>query len=141
MHDTIAVTGVIGNDPVKGATPTGRPFLNFRLASNRRKYNNATERWEDAGTNWYSVAAYGNLARNLAQSVSKGAHVVVKGRLEINEWKSGDKLGRDVQLVAESAGHDLTWGTTVFTRAVMNTANPGSTEPAAADFAAASVDA
>jgi single-strand DNA-binding protein len=141
MQDTIAVTGVIGNDPIKGATPNGRPFLNFRLASNRRKYNNATERWEDAGTNWYAVAAYGSLALNLAQSVGKGARVFVKGRLEINEWKSGDKLGREVQLVAESAGHDLTWGTAVFTRTATNPSSSGRTAPAGSDFAPVPVDA
>lgn len=144
MPDTIAVAGVIGNDPERGVTNTGKQYVNFRLASNRRRFNKTTESWEDDGTNWYAVAAYGNLARNLGHSVSKGAHVIVTGRLEVREWKSGDKFGRDVQLIADSAGHDLTWGTTVFTRTAMTSARPvgpdaGSFEPAESSVAPALV--
>jgi len=121
MAESISVTGVIGTEPQRGTTAQGKPFINFRLVSTTRRYNDTSNTWEDAGTNWFRVAAYGNLARNLGASFSKGQRVVVVGRLHINEWKSGEKSGIAVEVVAESAGHDLAWGTTTFTRALAAT--------------------
>jgi len=121
MAENISVAGVIGTDLQRGTTSQGKPFVNFRLASTTRRYNDTTRSWEDAGTNWFKVAAYGHIARNFAASFSKGQHVVVIGRLHINEWKSSEKPGITVELVADSGGHDLTWGTSAFTRVHANT--------------------
>jgi single-strand DNA-binding protein len=43
--------------------------------------------------------------------------VLVHGRLRVRAWESGPRSGTTVEIEAESAGHDLRWGTTAFTRA------------------------
>jgi len=118
MIDSIAIAGVVGTAPKQGKTNQGVPFINFRVASNTRRFNDTTKKWEDVQTNWYSVAAYRYLAQNLGQSIKVGEHVVVAGRLRVNEWKSGEKSGVTVEIVADAVGHDLTWGTSAFTRSV-----------------------
>jgi len=136
MIDNIAVAGVIGTNPQVGTTSQGTPFVNFRLASNTRRLNHATGKWEDAGTNWYSVAAYRHLARNLGRSLRLGEHVIVAGRLRVNEWTAGEKSGIKVEIVADAVGHDLTWGTSVFTRAELSPTGSAATQTQPHDVSA-----
>ncbi len=50
--------------------------------------------------------------------IAKGQRVVVTGRLRVRDWESGDRTGTTVELDADAIGHDLSWGTAVFTRSV-----------------------
>ena len=83
MTDRITVTGVVGSDPRPTMTPAGLQITNFRLASTRRYFDRATGQWTDGETNWYSVSTFRQLALNTAESVRKGQHVVVHGRLRV----------------------------------------------------------
>ena len=47
--------------------------------------------------------------------------VVVVGRLRIHDWDNGVKTGINVDLDADTIGHNLRWGTTVFTRTIRST--------------------
>lgn len=49
-------------------------------------------------------------------SVQKGQRVVVTGRLRIRDWEADEKKGTSVEVDAEAMGHDLSWGSSVFTR-------------------------
>jgi single-strand DNA-binding protein len=59
---------------------------------------------------------------NTAASINKGDRVVVAGRLRIREWQAGDKSGTNIEVDADALGHDLSWGSTVFSRSVSSTA-------------------
>ena len=48
--------------------------------------------------------------------------MVVAGRLRIREWQAGDKSGTNIEVDADALGHDLSWGSTVFSRSVSSTA-------------------
>jgi single-strand DNA-binding protein len=112
MTDLITVTGVVGSDPRAITTSQQLPITSFRLASARRYFNRATNAWEDAGTNWYTVSAFRNLAFNTNASLRKGEHVIVHGRLKQRPWQAGDKAGIAIEIEADAIGHDLNWGLT-----------------------------
>jgi len=111
MTDLITVTGVVGSDPRHTVTNQGLAITSFRLASTRRYFDRAKGSWEDGETNWFTVATFRNLAVNAARSLRKGERVVVRGRLRLRAWDTGEKSGLAVEIEADAVGHDLTWGT------------------------------
>jgi single-strand DNA-binding protein len=116
MTDLITVTGVVGSDPHPTVTPAGLSITNFRLASTRRYFDRATGQWTDGETNWYTVSTFRQLALNTATSIRKGERVVVHGRLRLRGWKTEEKSGTAIEIDADSVGHDLAWGTTVYSK-------------------------
>jgi single-strand DNA-binding protein len=89
------------------------------MASTHRRFDRTTKKWVDGETNWYTITAFRQLAINVAGSVSKGERVVVSGKLRVRDWDNGERAGTSVEIEAEAIGHDLTWGTSTFTRTVM----------------------
>lgn len=116
MSDQITVTGLVATQPRHVVTGEGLPITSFRLASTRRRFDRGEQKWVDAETNWYTVTAFRQLAINLVGSVAKGQRVVVAGRLRVRDWESGEKSGTTVEVDADALGHDLTFGTSSFTR-------------------------
>lgn len=122
MTDTLTLTGLVATTPRHLITAEGLPITSFRLASNQRRFDRATGTWVEAGTNWYTVSAFRDLAINVVGSIQKGDRVVVAGRLHIRDWESGEKKGRSVELDATAIGHDLSWGKSSFTRSIRSAA-------------------
>ncbi len=118
MTDTMTLSGFVATTPRHLITAEGLSVTSFRLASNLRRFDRSKNGWVDAGTNWYSVSTYRQLASNVVGSIRKGDRVLVTGRLRISEWGDGDKRGVNIDLDAEALGHDLRWGTASFTRTI-----------------------
>ena len=116
MTDTITITGLVATEPRRMTTSTGLDIASFRLASTQRRYDQEDQKWVDGETNWYTVSAFRQLAINLFASVEKGNRVIITGTLRIRSWESGDKHGTNVDVEADTIGHDLTWGTSEWTR-------------------------
>ncbi|MEN9740372.1 MAG: hypothetical protein RLZ72_638 [Actinomycetota bacterium] len=116
MSDTISITGLIATTPRHVVTAEGLPITSFRLASSQRRFDKAAEKWVDASTNWYTITAFRQLAINAVPSVSKGDRIILTGRLKVRDWQNDDRTGTTVEIEAESIGHDLFWGTSVFSR-------------------------
>lgn len=116
MTDTITVAGLVAT-PIKNTTTAeGLQIASFRLASNSRRFDRATQAWVDGETNWFTITTFRHLAGNVQASLDKGHRVVVAGRLRVREWRDGEKLGRDVEIVADAIGPDLAWGRAQYTR-------------------------
>ena len=122
MTDTITLTGLVATPPKHLITSEGLPIASFRLASTQRRYDRRQAKWVDGETNWYTVTAFRQLAMNISASISKGERVIVTGRLRIRDWTSAEKTGTNIEVDADSIGHDLAWGTASFTRNIVNTA-------------------
>jgi single-strand DNA-binding protein len=133
MSDTLTVTGLIATTPRRLTTSEGVEILSFRMASNQRRFDKATGEWVDASTNWYTVTAFRTLAVNAYASLNKGDRIVVVGRLKIRDWQTDDRVGTNVEIEAETLGHDLFWCTTVATRVVVSNANAPVTVGATAE--------
>lgn len=67
-------------------------------------------------TNWYTITAFRDLAVNVIGSIVKGQRILVTGRLRVRDWSTDDKSGTNVEVEAETLGHDLRWGDAQFTR-------------------------
>lgn len=115
---TVTIVGRVVADPEHRETKAGLHFTTFRVASTVRRRTKEGD-FVDAGTSFYNVAAYRGLGRNAHTSVRKGDPVVVHGRQQVNAWQRSDgSWGSSVEIEALSVGHDLTYGTSVYTKAM-----------------------
>ena len=114
----VTVCGRLVADPEARTTKTGGvPFAAFRIASTARRVNRQTGEFEDAGTSFVNVTAFRSLGANVANSLHKGDPVVVHGRMRVNQWmRQDDTPATTVEIDAYSVGHDLSYGTTGFTK-------------------------
>ena len=119
MSDTLTVTGLIATTPRHITTSEGLEITSFRLASSQRRFDKTANKWVDASTNWYTVTAFRNLATNAYASLNKGDRIVVVGRLRIRDWQTDDRTGTNVEIEAETLGHDLFWCTAEAKRVVV----------------------
>ena len=118
MNETqVTITGNVAAPPEHRRTPTGIPYTRLRVASTERRFEKSQGVWSDGATSWYTVSVWRALGDHAYASLRKGDRIVLSGRLRIREWESGDKRGTAAEVDAEAIGHDLLWGTTVFTRA------------------------
>lgn len=119
MSETLSVTGLVATTPRHLVTQDGLPITSFRLASSQRRFDRNQNKWIDGETNWFTVTAFRQLAINSAGSINKGDRLVVAGKLRVRDWDNGERAGTSVEVEADSLGHDLTWGSSVFTRTVL----------------------
>ena len=116
MTDNISLTGVVATPPRSLRTNSGLAICSFRLASPQRRFDRHSNEWVEGETNWYTITAFRTLADNVAASIVKGDRVSVAGRLRIRPWETDERSGTTVEVDADTVGHDLLWGTTVFSR-------------------------
>ncbi len=119
MANQITVTGLVATTPRHLTTSEGLPITSFRLACSYRKFDRTTMKWVDGETNWYTVTSFQTLALNTASSINKGDRILVTGDLRVRDWDNGERAGTSVEIEAEAIGHDVSWGTSTFTRTVL----------------------
>ncbi len=117
MNDTtITLQGWLGSDvTLRRAGET--LVAHFRVACTPRHFQRKTGDWADAETQWYTVNAWRGLADNCGRSLRRGDAVVVHGRLLAKTWtnQSGTEV-TTFEVEASVVGHDLTRGTSQFSR-------------------------
>jgi len=119
LSEIVTVSGLVATTPRHLVTQDGLPITSFRMAASHRRFDRKENKWVDGETNWFTVTAFRQLAINSAGSVSKGERVLVTGKLRVRDWDNGERAGTSVEVEAEALGHDLTWGTSTFTRTVL----------------------
>jgi single-strand DNA-binding protein len=119
MSEFITVSGLVATTPRHLVTQDGLPITSFRLAAAHRRFDRKENKWVDGETNWFTITAFRQLAINAAGSISKGERVLISGKLRVRDWDNGERAGTSVEVEAEALGHDITWGTSVFTRTVL----------------------
>jgi single-strand DNA-binding protein len=112
----VTVFGRVGSEPdlrERGQSP----HLSFRLASTPRQFDKNLGYFIDKATTWFQVECWRQLAQNTFDSLQLGQPVIVAGKLRTHEWKddNGEPRSRLV-LEAFAIGHDLSRGTTSFTK-------------------------
>ena len=117
MNDTmITLQGWLGTD-VTLRKAGEVPVASFRLACTPRRFNRRTENWSDGITQWYTVNVWRGLAENAAASLRRGDPVVVTGRMQLHTYINSNDVEVTVfEVEASHLGHDLSRGTSAFTR-------------------------
>lgn len=136
MSDTVTIVGRVATDPVLNVIPGGHSVTNFRVATTHRRFDGHTKTWVDASTSFFSVSAFRQLGEHAKASLRSGDGVIVTGRLRIRTWDNNGKQGMSADIDAEAVGHDLRWGTSVYTRAHRVATNRESEAETAAKTAA-----
>ena len=128
MNETyVTIRGRLVADPTVRTTRTGAPMTVFRVATSSRNQGQGQPGvGEDGDTSFYSIKTFRALAANVAVSLRKGHPVTVHGKQQVTTFTKDDgTTWWDVEVVADAAGHDLTYGTTAFALVGGRGANEG----------------
>ncbi|WP_309070818.1 single-stranded DNA-binding protein [Arthrobacter sp.] len=140
MSNYVTVRGFVGTDVKCTVAGSGLPITKFRLGSSDRYFDKKTNTWADGDTNWYSVSMFRQLATNAGVSFQKGDRIIVTGRLRVRSWVNEEgKSGTTVEIDADSAGHDLLFGTASYRRSSADRIDPSGLQ-ASSDDAFTGVD-
>ena len=114
--NSITIVGNITRDPELKFLNSGQAAVRFSVAVNRRWQNRQTQEWEER-TSYFEVTGYGSMAENAANSLTKGARVVVNGRLEQRSWETDQGERRSVvEINADEIAPSLRFATAVVTK-------------------------
>ena len=136
MNETaLTITGSLTADPELRFTPSGIAVANFTVASNPRRFDKATNAYVDVEPIFLRCTAWRTLAENTAESLTRGARVIVTGTLRSNSYETREGEKRtSLELTATELGASLLWATVKLTKAertssAASTSNGGDDEP------------
>lgn len=138
---TITIRGNLGSDPTKFEGANGCA-TRFNVAVSVAKFRQDKEKVESLPPQWFAVKAFGELGRNVAESVGKGTPVIVRGELVTEYWTDTAGQDRSRQVIrADSVGIDLRNGTARHVRTVRNSPEADATDGAPTPLPASPADA
>lgn len=107
--NTTVISGNLTADPELRFTPSGTSVVNFTVASTDRVYDRSTQEWKDGAKLFMNCFAWKNSgAENIAESLTKGAGVMVTGKLRQRSYTTDDGNKRTViELEVEEIGPSL----------------------------------
>jgi single-strand DNA-binding protein len=109
MSNNVTLIGNLVDDPELRFTPSGVAMAKIRLAVNRR-YQRDGEWQED--TSFFTGTVWREQAEQVAESLQKGARVIVTGRLEQRSWETEQGEKRSVvEVQIDEIGPSLRWAT------------------------------
>ena len=109
--NTVTLVGNITRDPELRFTPSGQSVASFGLAVNRRWQDRGSGQWQEQ-TSFIDVKCWSQMAENVAESLARGARVIVTGRLEQRSWETPDGEKKStVEIVADEIAPSLRWAT------------------------------
>jgi single-strand DNA-binding protein len=108
----ITVIGNLTNDPELRFTPSGAAVASFTVASTPRTLDKATNEWKDGEALFLRCSIWRQAAENVAESLQRGARVIVQGRLKQRsfETKEGEKR-TVIELDVDEVGPSLKYAT------------------------------
>ncbi len=112
-----SVTGYVATQPRLGFTRNQVPTLSLRIGWTPRRRDQRTGDWADEPSSFATVMCYRKVAENAAACLRKGDPIIVKGTLRTREFEDASGGKRvSVDVLADSIGHDLSRGISMFTR-------------------------
>jgi len=116
---SVTIRGNVATSPVMRVTTTMSTIVcSFRIAVTSKRYSNEEKKLVDVETSFYTVTCWRTLAEHVVASVNKGDGVLVTGRLRVREFLHEGVQRTSADIVADSVGHDLMWGTTSLSRSI-----------------------
>lgn len=99
------ITGNITADLNLEHTPSGVPYVKFRVAQNTSKMVDGER--VDGSTLFFNVTAWRALAEGIVNALGKGSPVVGVGKWEASDYKKDGEERHSQWIVAEALGPDL----------------------------------
>src|SRR4051812_46043403 len=89
----ITIIGNITHDPTLTVTPSGVVVVNFTVASTPRYFDRNTNEWKDSEALFMRCNVWRDQAEHVDASLTRGARVIVSGRLKQRNFQTreGDK--------------------------------------------------
>lgn len=109
MSSKVTVSGRLTRDPELRFTNGGKAVAQFSVVT-ARKYKNPSGQWEEADTSFWDITAFGDMAENICETVSKGSPVIVTGAMRQETWQ--DKEGKDRRawrVLADDVAVSIRW--------------------------------
>ncbi len=111
FDNTVTVVGNVTRDPELRFTQGGMAVANFGLAWNKKKQDGEEE------VSFFDVSCFRQLAENVAESITKGARVVIYGTLSQRSWENQEGERRSkVEIIADDVAPSLKWASAEVTR-------------------------
>ena len=109
---TITVIGNLTDDPELRFTPSGAAVAKFRIASTPRTLDKASGEWKDGEPLFLACSVWRQVAENVAESLQRGARVIVSGRLRQRSYETREGEKRTVyELEVDEIGPSLRYAT------------------------------
>jgi single-strand DNA-binding protein len=113
----ITVSGNLTDDPELRFTPSGTAVAKFRVASTPRYLDKQSGEWKDGEALFLTCTVWQQPAENVAESLSRGARVIVTGRLRQRSYETKDGDQRTViELQVDEVGPSLRYATATVTK-------------------------
>ncbi|MEV0028962.1 single-stranded DNA-binding protein [Nocardia sp. NPDC050793] len=108
----ITVIGNLTADPELRFTPAGQAVANFTVASTPRVFDRNTNEWKDGEALFLRCNIWREAAENVAESLTRGARVIVSGRLKQRSYETREGEKRTVvELEVDEVGPSLRYAT------------------------------
>jgi single-strand DNA-binding protein len=109
---TITVVGNLTDDPELRFTPSGAAVAKFRIASTPRTMDRQSGEWKDGEPLFLACNVWRDAAEHVAESLQRGARVIVQGRLRQRSYETREGEKRTVyELEVDEIGPSLRYAT------------------------------
>ena len=123
---TVTVIGNLTDDPELRFLPNGTGLVKFTVASTPRVFDRTKSEYRDGDPLFLTCTAWRDLAEHVAESLSKGARVVVTGRLRLSRWETDEGEKRSAYgLEVDEVGPSLRFATAKVTKTTRTKAADG----------------
>jgi single-strand DNA-binding protein len=114
----ITVVGNLTADPELRFTPSGAAVANFTVASTPRTFDRQSGEWKDGEALFLRCNIWRQAAENVAETLTRGARVIVQGRLKQRSFETREGEKRTViELEVDEVGPSLRYATAAVTKA------------------------
>lgn len=115
---TITVVGNLTGDPeLRFTSSGGTAVANFTVASTPRTFDKASGDWKDGDTLFMRCNAWRAMAENVAESLTRGARVVVTGRLRQKSYDRDGERRTTFEVDVDEVGPSLRYAAVKVTKA------------------------
>ncbi|MFI5606544.1 single-stranded DNA-binding protein [Amycolatopsis sp. NPDC051903] len=114
----VTVVGNLTADPELRFTANGAAVANFTVASTPRTFDRESGEWKDGEALFLRCSVWRQPAENVAESLARGARVIVQGRLVQRSFETKEGERRTVvELQVDEIGPSLRYATAKVNRA------------------------
>ena len=129
----ITVIGNLTGDPELRFTTGGHAVAKFSVASTPRTFDKQSQEWKDGEPLFLNCSVWRDAAEHVAESLTRGARVIVVGRLRQRSYEKDGQKRTVIELEVDEIGPSLRYATAKVTKAGKGGGGGQSSRPAPAN--------